>query len=232
MNQESAFDRKNLEETAVVQPPGLLEQLNLPPAAITFLRKNQRMVWIVTGCIALAVVTVALYNEYSASRDEKAATALSLALLEEGTKKQGMLNQVVDEYASTSSGLWGRIELAHLAVEQGELVKAIQDFNDVNNDVSAKNPVKPLVLYALGALYEKNNELSKAVDSFNELSTYKAFELSSYEALGRLYEEQEQKAKAVEMYKKALGADPEVDPLQPANPNRETIQARINFLQD
>ena len=232
MNQESAFDRQNIDETAVVQPPGLLEQLNLPPAAITFLRKNQRMVWIVTGCIALAVVTVALYNEYSASREEKAATALSMALLEEGTKKQEMLTQVVDEYASTSSGLWGRIELAHLAVEQGELVKAIQDLNDVNNEVSAKNPVKPLVLFALGALYEKNNELSKAVDSFNELSTYKAFELSSYEALGRLYEAQEQKAKAVEMYKKALGADSEVDPLQPANPNRETIQARINFLQD
>ena len=231
MSQDSAFDRQNIEETAV-QPPGLLEQLNLPPAVITYLRRNQRMVWVVTGCIALAIVTVALYNEYSDNREEKAASALTIALQEEGAKKQELLGQVVDEYGSTSSGLWGRIELAHLAVEQGELVKAIQDFNDVKNEVSAENPVKPLVLYALGALYEKNNELNKAVDSFNELSTYKAFELGSYEALGRLYEAQEQKVKAIEMYKKALGADPEVDPLQPGNPNRETIQARINFLQD
>lgn len=232
MSKESAFDRQNIEESAVIKPPGLLEQLNLPPAVITYLRKNQRMLWIVTGCVALAIVTVALYNEYSDSREQKAASALTIVLQKEGTEKQELLAQVVDEYASTSSGLWGRIELAHIAVEQGEIVKAIQDFNAVKNEVSAKNPVKPLVLYALGALYEKNNELDKAVDSYTELSTYKAFELGSYEALGRLYEEQGQKEKAVEVYKKALGTNSEVDPSQPANPNRETIQARINFLQN
>lgn len=232
MNQESAFDRQNIEESAVIKAPGLLEQLNLPPAVIAYLRKNQRMLWIVTGCVALAIVTVALYNEYSDSREQKAASALTLALQKEGTEKQELLAQVADEYASTSSGLWGRIELAHIAVEQGEIVKAIQDFNAVNNEVSAKNPVKPLVLYALGALYEKNDELDKAVESYTALSTYKAFELGSYEALGRLYEAQGQKVKAVEAYRKALGTNSEADPSQPADPNRETIQARINFLQN
>ena len=232
MSQQSAFDRQNIEESAVIQPPGLLEQLNLPPALITFLRKYQLAVWIVTGSIALVVVTVALYNQYTTGQEEKAASAFTLAMQEEGAKKQELLVQVSDEYGSTASGLWSRVELAHLAVEKGELVKAIQAFNDVKNEVSAENPVTPLVLYALGALYEKNNELDKAIDSFNQLSTYQGFEASSYEGMGRLYEQQGEIAKAVEMYKKALGTDPEDGLLQPGNPNRETVQARINYLQD
>lgn len=232
MSQQSAFDRQNIEETAVIKPPGLLEQFNLPPALITFLRKNQRAVWIVTGCIALVVVTVAIYNEYAASREEKAAIAFTTAMQSEGTEKQHLLEQVVDEYGSTASGLWGRIELAHLAVGQGELVKAIQAFNEVKKEVSPKNPVTPLLLFALGSLYEKNNELDKAVDSYNRLSTYKGFEASSFEGMGRLYELQGQKEKAVEMYRKALATNTETDPLQSGNPNRETIQARIQSLQD
>lgn len=232
MSQQSAFDRQNIEESAVIQPPGLLEQLNLPPAVVTFLRKNQRAVWIAAGCIALLAVSISVYKEYKERRDEKAATAFTLAMQSDGAEKKELLAQVVDEYGSTPSGLWGRIELAHLDVENGELVKAIQAFNDVKDDVKPQNPVMPLVLFALGSLYEKNNELDKAVDSFNQLSTYKGFEASSYEGMGRLYELQGQKVKAVEMYTKALAKDPEADPLQPGNPNQETIQARINSLQE
>ena len=232
MNQQSAFDRQNIEESAVIKPPGLLEQLNLPPAVITFMRKNQRTLWIVTGCIALVVVAVAIYDQYTTSREEKAATAFSVAMKSEGAEKQELLTQVVDEYGSTPAGLWGRIELAHLDVENGEPAKAIQAFIAVKDEVSSKDPVMPLILFALGSLYEKNNELDKAVDSFNQLSAYKGFEASSFEAMGRLYELQGQKEKAVDMYKKALVTDSEKEQLQSGNPNRETIQARINSLQN
>ena len=178
------------------------------------------------------VVAGALYNQYKQGREEKAASAYSVAMKGEGGEKHELLTKVVEEYGSTPSGLWSRIELAHIAVEKGELVKAIEQFNDVKNEVSAKNPVMPLVIYALGALYEKNNELDKAVAAFNELSTFKSFEAGSYEAMGRLYEQQGDKAKAVEMYKKAVAINSESVPPQPGNPNRETIQARINYLQD
>ncbi|MCL7487426.1 MAG: tetratricopeptide repeat protein [Desulfobulbaceae bacterium] len=232
MSQQSAFDRRNIEESAVVPPPGLLEQLNLPPALITFLRKNQRTIWIVTGCIAFAVISGALYGQYRSHLEEKAANALVVAMQAEGAAKKEQLVRVVDEFGSTSSGVWARIELAHLAVADGDLAQAIREFNDIKNEVSAKNPVTPLLLNALGALYEKNNELDKAVAAFSELSAYPGFEAGSYEAMGRLYEQQGRKAEAVEMYRKSLAAGPGDDPLQSANPNRETIQARINSLQD
>ncbi len=232
MSQQSAFDRQNIEESAVIQPPGLLEQLNLPPAMIAFIRKNQRILWIITACVSVVVVTTALYKQYSDHREERAASVLTAALQEEGSSKQEMLAGVVDEYGSTSSGLWARIELAHLSVEDGDLDKAIQEYIGVQNEVSDTNPVRPLILYALGALHEKNNELDKAIASFEELKTYKGFEESTYEDLGRIYEQKGDKAKAVEMYKKALGDESEANPLQPGNPARETIQARINYLQD
>ncbi len=232
MSQQSAFDRQNIEESAVIQPPGLLEQLNLPPVLITFLRKHQLVLWIVTGTIALVVVTGAIYDQYKDGQEEKAASAFTVAMQGEGVEKQELLAQVVEEYGSTTSGLWSKIELAHLAVEEGELAKAIQEFNDIKTEVSTENPVTPLVLYALGVLYEKNGELDKAVDSFNQLSAYNGFEASSYQGMGRLYEQQGQKVKAVEMYKKSLETDPEASLQQPGNSNRETIQARINYLQD
>jgi len=232
MNQHSAFDRQHIEESSVIKPPGVLDQLNLPPAVISFLRKNQRTIWIVAGCIAFIVVAVTSYNHYREYREEKAAIALTDALQQEGDKKPELLAQVVDEYGSTSSGLWARVELAHLEVEKGELDNAIKQFNEVKNDVSAKNPATPLILYALGALYENKGELDKAVDSYTQLSAFKGFEASSYEAAGRIYEEKGQKAKALEMYKKALGSDTEPGSLKPGDPARETIQARINYLQD
>ncbi len=232
MSQQSAFDRQNIEEAAVIQPPGLLDQLNLPPAMITFIRKNQRTIWIIVACVTLAVVTTALYKQYSDHREDKAATALTEALQGEGSRKQELLMQVVDEYGSSSSGLWARLELAYMSVENGELDKAIQEYSDVKVGLSEKNPVMPLILYALGALYEKNNELDNAIASFEQLNTYKGFEDSSYEALGRIYEQKGDKVKAVDMYKKALGDGSETNPLQPGNSEQETIQARINYLQD
>ena len=232
MSQQSAFDRQNIEESALDQPPGLLEQLNLPPELIKFIRQNQRAIWIATACISVLVVAVAGFNQYTTYREEKASSALTSAMQAEGESKKEMLVKVVDDYGATSAGLWGRIELAHLSVEEGEFGKAIQQFSKIKNDVSSDNPLMPLILNTLGVLFEKNNELDKAVYSFNELSTYKGFEVSSFEALGRLYEAKGDKAKAVEMYEKSLATETETGLLLTANPNKETIQARINYLKD
>ena len=119
MNQQSAFDRNNIEETAVPETEGLLEQFNLPPAAISFIRKNQRAIWVVVFCVALAVVVVSLYSQYKSYREDKASSALTFALQAEGEEKKKQLGQVVDEYGSTSAGLWGKIELAHLTAAEG-----------------------------------------------------------------------------------------------------------------
>lgn len=232
MSQQNPFDRQHVEESAVAQPPGLLEQFNLPPAVIAYLRKNQRTIWIVVGCIVLIVVAAALYNQYTDYREEKAASALTLAMQEEGEQKAESLAKVVEEFGSTSSGKWSRIELAHIAAQKGDLEKAIQEFNSVKNEVSSKDPLKPLVLNALGINYERNKEPEKALASFEELSGYKGFEVSSYKAMGRIFELQGQKEKALQMYKKSLEPVNGEDLSPGITPDREIIQAKINSLQN
>lgn len=232
MSQQNPFDRQHIKESAVAQEPGLLEQFNLPPEVIAFLRKNQQTIWIIIGFIALVIVAGALYSQYTDYRADKAANALAVAMQEEGEQKSKSLVQVVDEYGSTSSGMWARIELAHIAAREGDLAKAIDEFNDVKTEISEKDPLMPLVLYALGVYYEKNNELGKAVDAFQELSRFKGFEASSYEAMGRLYELQGENAKALDMYKKSLEPSADGIPSPAANSGNEIIQAKINSLQD
>lgn len=231
MSQQSAFDRQHIEESAVIQQPGLLEQFNLPPAMIAFMRKNQRMLWIITGCIALVVVAGSLYKQYADHRAEKAVSALATAMQAEGDEKQKLLAGVIDDFGATSSGRWGRIELAHLAVEKGENDKAISEFASLLGEVGDDDPVAPLLLSALGVLYERNSQFDKALETFSRLAGFKGFEESSSEAMGRVYEQKGDKAKAIEMYSKAIADNPE-DPQVLPNPNRETIQARINSLQE
>ncbi|GAB4343731.1 MAG: hypothetical protein Kow0089_19690 [Desulfobulbaceae bacterium] len=233
MSRQNPFDLQNIQESTLDKPPGLLEQLNLPPDVIRFIRRNQRTIWIVTGCVALVVVVAALYNQYSDYRERKGASALSVALkTEESSEKKKMLAEVADEFGGSSAGLWARIELAGIAAGEGKTGDAIRQYEEVRNDVSPRNPVVPLLLNALGVLYEKDGDLDKAVAAFTELHSYPGFEVDASIALGRLYEEKGDRAKALEYYRKALGEENAAAGDQPGNPDREIIEARISRLQD
>lgn len=232
MNQQSAFDSKNIEQEAVSETSGLLDQFNLPPAAISFIRKNQRTIWIIVGCIALTVTVVSIYGTYKAYREDKASSALTLALQIEDGNKQQQLQQVVDELGSTSSGLWARIELAHLVAADGDLAKAIGELTDIQRSVAGKDPLAPLLHYNLAILHEKNNDLNQAIVSFTELSAFKGFEKISFEAMGRVYELQGSKEKALEMYKKYISSGGDAAAQQGVDPKKSMVQARINRLEN
>ena len=45
MADQSAFNPENIKLQPLGPPPGLLEQFNLPPRAIAFIRRNQRQIW-------------------------------------------------------------------------------------------------------------------------------------------------------------------------------------------
>lgn len=42
MSEQSAFNQKHVESQAYSETSGLLEQMNLPPGAIRFIRKTKR----------------------------------------------------------------------------------------------------------------------------------------------------------------------------------------------
>jgi predicted negative regulator of RcsB-dependent stress response len=206
---------------------------------VRYLRKNQRTAWIVTGCIIALVSGVSLYGSYTDYREEKAASALTAAMKAEENAQAELLTQVATDYGSTAAGLWAKIEIARLAVAQGDVDKAIADLQAVRKTTAKDNPLMPLLLFKLAGLYENKSDPEQALVMYDELSRFKGFEAGAFEAMGRIHEQQGQKEKAVAMYQKYLGLGAEAGAVPAAagaagaaDPDRAMIQERINVLQD
>jgi predicted negative regulator of RcsB-dependent stress response len=228
-----------LEEQAVTGTPGILDQFNLPPAVVTFLQKNQRTIWRVIGAAAVAVTAVALYSSYRDYRLNKAAEAYDQAVaIEDAEKKAAALQKVVDKYGSASAGVWSRIVLAHFDQEAGKTKEALAKLAAIETEISAKSPLKPLLLVNLGGLHEQEKQLDKAEAAYQQLKGFKGFEPMALSSLGRVYEAMGQKDKAVQMYQQYMGLT-ELGKDKKGNdnasvrqdfPEREIVQASLNRL--
>ena len=229
MAEQSAFDRKNIELQTLGPATGLLEQFNLPPAAIKFIRRNQRTLWIVVvGCVTLAVA-ISAYSSYRQYRIVKAATALDAALVAKQDSRS-LLEKVVQEYGATPSGLWAKVELGFLDEKEGQGAKAITRFEAINATLAPQDLRKPLVLGKLGALYENEKQFDKALLAYGDLALIEGFAPDAYRALGRVNEQLGKNAEAVAMYNKYLElTKPQVEQGK-GDPVREMVQTRLNLL--
>ncbi|MCI5140930.1 MAG: hypothetical protein D3909_04220 [Candidatus Electrothrix sp. ATG1] len=203
--ERSSFHLNDLRESAhVEQHNGILDQLDLPPALIEFLQKNQRKIWTVVSIIAAVVIVASLYDSYRTYTLNKAAKAYDASLLLEGEERAAALNKVQDEYSSTPSAAWSQIQLAHLDQEAGKYKEAIDRLEGLNSGLKEKDLLKPLVLANQGALYEQNKEFDKALAAYEQLQTIEGFEALALSSLGRLYEAMENKEQAVAMYQRYM----------------------------
>ena len=228
---QSAFNI-TLEEKAATGTPGVLDQLNLPPALITFLQKNRRTIWTVIGVVAVIVTAAALYDSYRDYTLNKAALAYDQAmLLEDASKQKDALQAVVDEYGSTPSVTWARVSLAHLEQNAGNPQGAITQLTALNNELKEQDALKPLVLVNLGGLYEQDNQLDQAEQMYQQLKTTKGFEAMALSSLGRVYETMGQKDKAVEAYQQYMGLkDKGSDTAGSGRSSQDLVQSSLNRL--
>ena len=232
VKQESAFDLKHIEETAAVETSGILDELNLPPAMIEFLRKNQRTIWLVVGVVALVVTVVSLYGSYRSYTLNKAAQAYDQALLLEGDAKIAALNSVAEEFASTPTATWSRIEIAHIDQEAGKLDAAIEKLTTINSGLKKDDLLKPLLLVNLGGLYEQGKKFDQAASVYQELESFKGFEAQAVSSLGRVYEAKGNVDQAREMFQRYLALTTDEGGLpQKNNPVRTMVQASLSRLQ-
>ncbi|WP_420208301.1 YfgM family protein [Candidatus Electronema sp. JC] len=225
-----------LQEQAAVGTPGVLDQLHLPPAVISFLQKNQRMIWRIVIIAAVAVTVVSLYFSWREHTLNKAAAAYDQAVeIADAQQKRDALQKVADDYGSTPSALWSRIALAHLDQQEGKTKEAIAKLTAVEAEVSAKNALKPLLLVNLGGLHEQDKQFDKAEAAYQQLKGFKGFEPMALDSLGRVYEAAGQKDKAVQMYQQYMGLTElgkekkEGAPVH-SFPERELVQASLNRL--
>ena len=140
--------------------------------------------------------------------------------------------KVIDEYDSTDSGLWARIGLGSLYLQEGEPDKAMEELLIVKARVSDNNPVLPLLLFKLAALYEITGATDKAIAAYGELAPFKGFDASASKAMGRLYEQQGNTEQALAMYQKYLADAEQEDGLPNVDPDHEMIKARVADLRN
>jgi predicted negative regulator of RcsB-dependent stress response len=203
--QQSSFQLKDLREDAhVEQHNGVLDQLDISPTLIEFLQKNQYKIWTVVGLVAVVIICTALYDTYRSYNLNKAAKAYDAALLLEGEQRAAALNKVKDAYSSTPSADWSQIQLSRLDQEAGKYQEAADRLEALNSKLGEEDLLKPLVLVNLGALYEQQNALDKAVGAYEKLQKRKGFETLALSGLGRVYEAMDKKDQAVAMYQRYM----------------------------
>lgn len=208
-----------------LQKHGLLEELNLPPKAIQFIRRNKRNIIIGLLCFALAILGWSSLSYYLARQNDRAAALLSEAV-GQGVAEQRkvLLQKVLDDYGRTGSAKWAKVEMGHLAFDAQQYDEAIKVYLGVRDDLAKSSPVFPLVQLNLAQAYENKNALPEALATYKGLAEIKGFAGESYLAMGRIYESQKAVPQAKEMYGKVLteeGVSPAL---------KEKVQAKLDRL--
>lgn len=211
MSSESAFDKKLTDESTMDKVEGLLEHFNLPPKVIDFIRANQRIIQVVIGIIVITVVAWSLYGSYRDRITEEAATALSIAMEQSQEGQAEALSAVSEKYASTTSALWARVELAHLDMENSAFSDAAAKYSKIFTELKEKSPLYPLVVYGLAQALESEKKYQDSSVQYDLLKNFKGYEHIGYTGMGRLEEAQGNNDKAIAIYNNfvlTIGDDP------------------------
>jgi len=231
MTEPATFDPNNLKLQPLGPPEGLLDQFNLPPKLIAFLRRNKRMLWIIFIVVVVVALAVAGYNAYRDHREQNAASALDAAVLAP-TNNKALLEKVATAYGSTDSALWAKVELAQLAERTGDAKTALADLESISGEVGRTSPLKPLLLGKLAAMYENANQLDKALALYTELSSWESFAADAYLGLGRVNAQLGKKEEAVAMYGKYLELGNGQFATAMDKSRRAMVQFRVNQLKN
>lgn len=200
MSNHSAYEKKYVDPKDQSQVEGLLEHFNLPPKVIAFLRENKLKVQIALAVIITVVVTVSLYGSYQEKRLEKAASALSLAQKETGTAQSAAFEKVAADYGNTASGVWAKVELAHLEMREKNYGEAAEKYRLVSTEVEAGSPLYPLTLVGLAEAYEAQQKFDESYAAFDSVKTIPGYVLTAYTGMARIYETKGELEKALGIY--------------------------------
>ncbi len=223
MSDKSLFKPENiLNADALEGKRDLLEELNLPPWLIVWLRLNQRLLIGIAVTVVVVLVGWSSYSQYAANREQQAAALLARAMeATEPAQRRPLLEEVVNDFGGTGPALWGRIELAHLAAAAGDREGAIKGYEAALAKVDERHPLAPLARYRLAGVLAADGQRERAVGLYRELSETPGFSGFGYLGLAEIHEQQGETEQAKAMYQKVLAAE-EVSPLV-----RETAEQRL-----
>ncbi len=217
--QPSAFSKKNI-NAVTIDPeakPSLLDELNLPPGVVAFIRNNKKQLQIAGIVLAIAVLSWALYDYYVNQQVEQAAFELTSALqLTRDENRVPALVQVGEKYPRTSSALWSQVELANIDFKAGNLDGAIARYRAVLADLDEDNPLYPLVELSIAQSLETKGDLGPALAAYRALSEMDGFRGQGLKGMGRVQELAGKLNEAKKSYEQYLAAGQPLSPEETA----------------
>ncbi|MBW2466703.1 MAG: tetratricopeptide repeat protein [Deltaproteobacteria bacterium] len=214
MSAKSLFSKKNIESQQPDTRTGIMEELNLPPELISFVRKNARTLQIVLAGIVVLILLWAFYDYYSEMQKKKGASLLAAAIQTESTdERMQKLSSVINDYSGTDAAVWGKLEMAHMDYNDGRLDAAITKYEEILNKLPADSSLAPLVRMNLSQSFEMAGDQEKAVAQYNLLKKATGFEEAAHIALARIYKEKGESARARKEYEELLSSlEEDADP--------------------
>lgn len=206
MSEQSAFNQSQVAQEAYVEPSGVLDQLNLPPGAIRFVRNNKRILQVIGAIVVTGVVVVSLYTSYRTKRLESAASSLSISMDAKGEAKITALEHVVAEYSGTPSALWATVELGHVAMKDKDYKKAETNYLQVREKISEKNPLYGLLTFGIAQAREAGQSYEEATSEYAALKSIEGYKDEGYLGMARVLEAQGKNKKALAVYEEYLGS--------------------------
>lgn len=209
MAKEDIFDKEWVDERDKNSLEGLLEQMNLPPSVVKFVKENKRAVQISIALIIFVIVGWSLYGSYRDNRIEKSTEALSAAMEAEGQQMIDKLAQVEKDYSGTSAALWAKINAAQEMVLSGKMEDANSKFKEVRNDIGKSSTLRPLVMVGIAQTAEVMGNYDESGGEYQKLTEIEGYRDIGYLGLGRIHELKGDSAKALEIYESYLS---DIDP--------------------
>ncbi len=205
MSQKSAFNQNQVAENAYVEPSGVLDQLNLPPSVVRFVRNYKRIIQVVAVVVVLTVVIGALYNSYRNNRIEKSTNNLAISLEASDDEKIMALEDVIVEHSGTPAALWATVELGHIAMKDNLFDKAETYYSSVLGKVSESNPMYGLLIFAVAQSQEAGKKYDKAFQSYKLLKEVAGYRDEGFMGMGRVLEAENKGDEALAVYEEYLG---------------------------
>lgn len=228
MSAQSLFSKKNIESQQHDTRTGIMEELNLPPGMISFVRKNARNLQIGLICIVVLALAWVFYDYYTELQSNKGASLLASAMQTEATEERAqILENVINDYSRTDAARWGKLELAHLDYQEGRFDAAVAKYGEIIAKLPADNSLVPLVRINLAQSYEEAGQHDQAIAQYNLLKKSPGFKEEAHLALGRIYKANDEPSKARKEYEELLSTmEEDADPLL----SRSRVQALLISL--
>lgn len=223
MTEHNVFTKKHTEEVTQAKQT-LLDELNLPPQATTFIRENQRVLQLFFLLIVLSICGRSYYIHYTTTKIDRSSEALAHALMVPGGEQVSALEAVARDHGGTGAAQWASITLAKQYLENTQYDQAIVVLQSQVATLKPSAPQMVLCKMLLANAYELDEQSDIAVRFYKEVRDVHEFMVVGNINLARVYEKTGDPVAARDAYEKA-SASPAL-----SQPEKDWLKDRMHKL--